>query len=56
MPIPLRLAYRAHPAHNPRAPLPRKTLEPADAAVLYQTRAIQSEGLWYGRKRSTRTG
>ena len=48
MPILPRPPYRANPAHNPRAPLPRKTPEPADAVIVYQTRAIQSEDLWYG--------
>lgn len=41
--------YRPNPAHNPKAPLPGKTPEPADAASVYQ-RAMRTDArTWYGR-------
>lgn len=48
----VRPPYRANPAHDPGSPMfnPRKTPEPADAALTY-TRAVRAEnmGTWFGR-------
>jgi hypothetical protein len=48
MPNGLMPRYVPNPAHNPRAPLPRKTPEPADARDVYLHHAGVDGDLWYG--------